>query len=253
MIELQTKRKLNGEHHILMVMPDGSVGTIGRIWRWPVQYNGKRPGGFGLCLDYVYWGKGKPNMRAGGTTCATKTMKAALELARTTLETCNPWTPEAVEARKPPPPRVQYVAGLVFHKNWFPAKTGYMLEIALIKKNRPEWMAGKFNAVGGKIEPGETPVRAMVREFQEETGVLIPENEWREFCVLDHPSRNGNVHFFTAWTDEQVQSTTDEHVQWYQVHNAVNSGVLMTNLKWLIPLALDPDKVEVLAVDRSAN
>ncbi len=30
--------------------------------------------------------------------------------------------------------------------------------VALIKKNRPQWQAGKLNGVGGKIEPNETEV-----------------------------------------------------------------------------------------------
>ena len=51
---------------------------------------------------------------------------------------------------------------------------------------RPEGarMAGWWEFPGGKIEPGETPDNALVREFQEELGVTPTEFEyWRD---LEH-------------------------------------------------------------------
>ena len=44
-------------------------------------------------------------------------------------------------------------------------------QVVLIRKNRPAWQAGHLNGVGGKIEMGETPIEAMTREFEEETGL----------------------------------------------------------------------------------
>ena len=46
-------------------------------------------------------------------------------------------------------------------------------QVILIRKNRPEWQAGKLNGVGGKVEPGELIGGAMYREFREETGVIV--------------------------------------------------------------------------------
>lgn len=45
--------------------------------------------------------------------------------------------------------------------------------VALITKNKPEWQKNKKNGIEGKIEPNETPLEAMRREFQEETGAAI--------------------------------------------------------------------------------
>ena len=50
----------------------------------------------------------------------------------------------------------------------FVRKTGQLL---LIRKKRGLG-AGKVNAPGGKIEPGETPLEAAVRETREEVGVV---------------------------------------------------------------------------------
>lgn len=56
--------------------------------------------------------------------------------------------------------------------------------VALIRKIRPDWQRGSFNGVGGHIEPGESPVDAMVREFMEETGVKIDKWHWTQFAKL---------------------------------------------------------------------
>lgn len=43
-------------------------------------------------------------------------------------------------------------------------------QVLLVLKNRPSWQSGFLNLVGGKIEDGETPEDAAVRELEEETG-----------------------------------------------------------------------------------
>jgi 8-oxo-dGTP pyrophosphatase MutT (NUDIX family) len=60
----------------------------------------------------------------------------------------------------------RYVAGFLFDPK------GEL--VLLIEKKRPEWMAGKWNGVGGRIGAGETPLQAMARKGEEETG-LSPE------------------------------------------------------------------------------
>lgn len=41
----------------------------------------------------------------------------------------------------------------------------------LVLKDRPSWMKGRLNLLGGKVEPGEHPVDAAVRELKEESGL----------------------------------------------------------------------------------
>lgn len=38
--------------------------------------------------------------------------------------------------------------------------------------------SGKWEFPGGKIDPGETPIQAAIREFQEESGLKLPKGDW---------------------------------------------------------------------------
>lgn len=122
---------------------------------------------------------------------------------------------------------------------------GFLLDteaesVILIRKNRPEWQAGKLNGVGGKVEPLETPDSSMRREFVEETGVWVP--DWHHFATLTW--EEGLVHFFRAFESiavlERCRTMTDETVE---VHSVPMLGVrdrrwdITPNLLWLVPLA----------------
>ena len=112
--------------------------------------------------------------------------------------------------------------------------------VVLIRKNRPEWQAGKLNGVGGKVEPLETPQVAMAREFHEETGVAV--HEWHPFATLAW--EEGVVHFFRAFDTQALdgcRTTTDESIERHRVHSlalpAPRCPNVTPNLKWLVPLA----------------
>lgn len=129
-------------------------------------------------------------------------------------------------------PQVRYVAGLLFSSD--------EKRVALIRKSKPSWQCGKLNGVGGKIEPGETPEVAIVREFREETGA--EGRDWRRFCTLVGPLFL--VEFFTAHQDVELRSVTEEPVGWYWVQNVITGDyACVPNLKWLIAMALDRDLV----------
>jgi 8-oxo-dGTP diphosphatase len=123
----------------------------------------------------------------------------------------------------------EYVVGFLFDENY--------QKVVLIQKNKPDWQKGKLNGVGGKIEPGETSMDAMVREFEEETGLTTL--VWENFASI---TGNGFVvHFFFGQVNEErfysVRSTTDEKVDIFKVAQIENLNVI-PNLRWLIPMAL---------------
>jgi 8-oxo-dGTP diphosphatase len=126
-------------------------------------------------------------------------------------------------------------------------------QVALIRKRRPSWQAGKLNGIGGKVEAKDMGVWApqhvaMSREFLEETGVHVPPDQWRQFGTLEH---NGNpIYLFVSHGDCDIRSTTDEHVNWYPL-TAIHDSGAMRNLAWLVPMALDPSNVTALIRDDS--
>ena len=139
-----------------------------------------------------------------------------------------------------------YVVGFMFDIDYS--------HVLLIQKNRPDWMKGMLNGPGGKIEIGETPGQAMVREFREETG--IAQSDWRLFCRLDGFNEEIKEHymifFFMIIGDiyESVEGMTDEEVQIIRVDDIHRKHVhgynlnLVPNLRWLIPMALDEYSVK---------
>lgn len=115
-------------------------------------------------------------------------------------------------------------------------------EVALILKNRPTWQAGKLNGIGGKVEDGEAPIDAMVREFWEETSVLTFRENWSHMATMVYPS--ATIYVFKSAGDCEIKSVTDEPVAWFPLKHL---QVLPTigNLQWLIPLAFDPENVYI--------
>jgi 8-oxo-dGTP diphosphatase len=125
---------------------------------------------------------------------------------------------------------IDYVCGLCFNE----ADTKLLL---IQKKHGPENLLGKWNGVGGKVEPGEQPSAAMTREFQEETGVVTG-NAWVPFLLLCRPGE-WRVHFYHTHSNEAVntaRTTTDEVVGPFLLSDLPVTLVL--NLNWIIPMAM---------------
>lgn len=87
--------------------------------------------------------------------------------------------------------------------------------VLMIHRNgdRPgDYHSGKWNGLGGKLEPDESPLEAARREFAEEAGVQLEPEAFRSLGVLTfpnfkaHKSEDWVVFVFAAsLTDEQVR------------------------------------------------
>lgn len=121
----------------------------------------------------------------------------------------------------------EYVIGFLFDRS--------SKNVLLIKKNRPEWQNGKLNGVGGHIEKGEKPIEAMIREFKEETGLLI--TNWKFIISTEGPEFK--VYFYSSFGNlEESKSITDEQLQIIKVEYIYFMSDIIYDLKWIIPLSL---------------
>lgn len=142
----------------------------------------------------------------------------------------------------------EYVAGFLMTER----------QVLLVRKNHPHHLAGKLNAIGGKIDPGETKYAAMCREFKEETDILI--THWSHFCTLQGdyalhgptlPKAPFRVEFFTAYCSSVMRrhrsmaefpkkNDVDELVCWYDIEAILSKPQehkTMANVTWLLPMA----------------
>lgn len=111
--------------------------------------------------------------------------------------------------------------------------------IALILKTHPKEQAGLYNGVGGRIEIGESPVQAMVREAFEEANLETSKDNWLKFHYERHVSGTC-LHFYicacTPYQWQHTQTTTEEEV--HKFHLSKLPKKMMYNLHWLIPMGL---------------
>lgn len=124
--------------------------------------------------------------------------------------------------------RRMYTVGFAFNKE--------RDQVALIKKNRPEWQSGYLNGIGGHKEPGETFLQCMAREFKEETGVYI--KDWEHFATMEFDE--AIVSFYKAFDIDlsELRTTTDEPVVIFNIHDTPRYNKLMYNIPMLIFMAL---------------
>jgi len=114
-------------------------------------------------------------------------------------------------------------------------------KVALIRKSRPDWQKGILNGIGGHIEKGENPLEAQIREFKEETGLLIPKEKWLR--VTSFGCLDWNVTVFKAFDIplHKLRTCTDEEVIVFNAFHIPFEEKILFNLRWLIPMCLDPD------------
>ena len=129
-----------------------------------------------------------------------------------------------------------YVAGFMFSHD--------RTRVSLIRKTKPAWQAGLLNGIGGKIEPGEKPLAAMVREFEEETGYSTTPEQWAHYHTMSGTNDDGSsfsVDFFATVGDTHRLKTMEAEkveVGFTEAMHPLRRDTI-ENLCWLIALAID--------------
>lgn len=133
----------------------------------------------------------------------------------------NPPKAASHDLTRPTKPRVK--------KNWIPVSAGLLKKDNMILVGqRPEnhTLAGLWEFPGGKIELGETPEQALVRELNEELGIVAEVGELKIACTHSYSDVGIIILFYEVlfWKGEPK---TKHHL----------------NLKWIKPSELPGMKI----------
>lgn len=116
-------------------------------------------------------------------------------------------------------------------------ESGVITEVCLAMKKRG-FGEGKWNGVGGKLEAGETPHQAAVREAEEEMGIFVESSKKVgeiEFSFCHKPEWNLRVHMFICdkWKNEPGESDEMSSPQWFSVSDIPYGGMWVDDQVWL--------------------
>ena len=127
-----------------------------------------------------------------------------------------------------------YVLGFIFNI--------YHDKVLLIEKKRPEWQAGHWNGIGGKINDklgslSEMPEATIVRECIEETGMNGFDLKFEHTITM--LCDGGTVFIYRAFCSEEhipFTQAEDELLWEWPVDELPEE--MMANCKWMIEICL---------------
>ncbi len=110
-------------------------------------------------------------------------------------------------------------------------------------KKENDMHEGKWNGLGGKVEPGESPEECVIREVYEESGLLVKNPQMRGFITFPNFANDDDwyVFLFTAddFNGDLIESPEGE-LEWVPTENILSLN-LWTGDRIFIPW-LDEDR-----------
>ena len=125
----------------------------------------------------------------------------------------------------------KYTIGIYFDQS--------MENVLLILKNRPEWQKGLYNFPGGHTENHESPRECIIREFNEECGIITSRDSWKYIGVINNEG-DYRVDIYTSIQTPyhgSVKTKTDEVVTWFDIRHLPENKI--SNISWLLQFAIN--------------
>lgn len=103
-----------------------------------------------------------------------------------------------------------------------------------------------FMQAGGKLEPGETPQAALLRELQEELGLVIDADALTPFGYFEAPAANEPEHIVFAdvfridLDDRDITAEAEiEDIRWISPSSPGDIILAPLTAEWIFPALLD--------------
>jgi len=118
-------------------------------------------------------------------------------------------------------------------------------EVLLLKRPDDVHQGGFWSFPGGKVDEGETPLNAAVREFKEETG--LTGKLWRHLGKATHSYGDRTLHFlfFVCHCPDTSTLNSESPHAWADLNQLDNYSMPEANNK-LIPMLTIPEMDEYL-------
>lgn len=131
----------------------------------------------------------------------------------------------------------------------------FITTLLLLKKDNKILLAmkkrgfgeGKYNGVGGKLEEGETPEMAMLRETKEEINIVptkyekVGIMEFNEYVKGEPANLIFHLYIATKW-DKEPEETDEMKPEWFDIENIPYDRMFPDDKYWL-PIILDGKKI----------
>lgn len=118
----------------------------------------------------------------------------------------------------------------------------------LLARKKKGFGLGKWNGIGGKLEPGEIPEQAMIRETEEE--IFVTPIEYKKVGIINFieyyndelVSNNMHVYIATKW-DKTPKESMEMLPEWFKIDN-LPWGDMFKDASFWLPLILEGKKIK---------
>lgn len=109
-------------------------------------------------------------------------------------------------------------------------------KVVAIKYKEPNKLAGWYDIPGGKIEEGETPVQAAIREVREETGLTVDKLERKGNLIIETPDRIMDFEVFVPKEFSGTPADFEENSsEWIEIDKLLSDRNIVACIQLLTP------------------
>lgn len=107
-------------------------------------------------------------------------------------------------------------------------------KVVVIKYKKGNEKEGYYDIPGGKIEKGENPQEAVVREMKEETGLMVKNIKSRGRIIIEYPKKIFDLIVFLSNECEGKTQEFDENIsEWIDINELLLKKRKLSNIMLL--------------------